>query len=97
MPNYAISDGSKIVNVIVADSKEIAESVSEMSAIETNGDPWIDWELYNNKWRSPSPFPSWQWNDSSWSWQPPIERPEPTEEYGWVWNENLLNWEKKYR
>lgn len=48
MPNYAIHNGQVITNVIVADSKEIAEESSGLLAIETNGQPWIGWVFDSN-------------------------------------------------
>lgn len=89
MPNYAISDGSKIINVIVADSKEIAEQVTGMTAIETSGEPWIDWTLEVEGWISPSPFPSWI-RDENNNWVAPVEYPEDGQEY--MWDENSQNW-----
>lgn len=53
MPNFAIHDGSTVVNVIVADSKEIAEEVTGMSALETEGEPWIGWTLTDGVWTAP--------------------------------------------
>ena len=55
MPNYAIKDGSVIVNVIVADTKEIAESVTSLEAIEvTEEQPiGIGWTLINDEWQIP--------------------------------------------
>jgi hypothetical protein len=90
VPNYAISDGSRIANVIVADSKEIAEEATGMTAIETSGEPWIDWTLESEGWRIPSPFPSWIWSDTEWV--SPV--PQPSEPgYIYTWNENSLSWD----
>ena len=55
MPNFAICDGSTIVNVIVADTQQIAEDVTGMTAIETTGDPWIGWVLVDGVWTDPNP------------------------------------------
>lgn len=55
MPNYAIKDGSVIVNVIVADTKEIAESVTNLEAIEVTEELplGIGWKLVNDQWQIP--------------------------------------------
>lgn len=53
MPNFAIHDGSTVVNVIVADSKEIAEEVTGLSAVEADGEPWIGWTLVDGVWTAP--------------------------------------------
>lgn len=76
MSNYAISNGSKIVNVVLADSKEVAEQATQMEAFETFGEPWIDWTLEPEGWRPPPPFPSWTWDDSAGNYEPPVPQPE---------------------
>lgn len=93
MPNYAISDGKKIVNVILADNINIAQEFSEMDAIETEGVPWIGWTLEEEGWRSPSPYPSWSWNGTEWV--APQEKPNVEGKF-FVWNEELLSWEEEY-
>lgn len=79
MPNYALHDGVTVVNVIIADSVAIAEDLSGLSAIETDGTPWMGWTMEAEGWRPPSPFPSWTWNGSMW--ESPVER--PTGDYAW--------------
>lgn len=54
MADFAISDGSTIVNVIVADSQEIAEQATSMTAIPTSpGGVWIGWTLVDGEWVAP--------------------------------------------
>lgn len=53
MANYAISDGTTIVNVIVADTQDVAEAVTGMTAIESSGVPWLGWTLVNGEWTAP--------------------------------------------
>lgn len=89
MPNYAISDGKKIVNVIVAESEKIAEEISGMHVVETTGSPWIDWTLEEEGWRPPQPYPSWSWSGESW--EAPVPYPEESGIY--LWNENIKNWQ----
>lgn len=88
MANYAISDGKEIINVIVADSKEIAEEITGMIAIETSGEPWIGWTLYNEKWIRPSPYTSWIWNGLDW------EAPVPKPGNNYHWDESSQTWVK---
>lgn len=54
MANFAIHDGHTVVNVIVAESAEIAEEVMGMQALETNGAPWIGWTLVDGEWVAPA-------------------------------------------
>lgn len=53
MNNYAIIDNKKIINVVVAESKEMAEQITGKEVIETTGAPWIDWILLNDVWTAP--------------------------------------------
>ena len=56
MPSYFISDGSQIINFILADTKEIAEQVTGMTAIRYEDAPQgmnIGWILVDNVWTSP--------------------------------------------
>jgi hypothetical protein len=41
--NFAIIENDKVINVISADSKEIAEQATGLQAVETTGQPWIGW------------------------------------------------------
>jgi hypothetical protein len=51
--NFAIIKDDKIINVILADSKEIAEEVTGLEALETSGEPWIDWTRSGDTWIKP--------------------------------------------
>lgn len=89
MPVYAVYENNVVINVIVAESKKIAEEVTGYSVIETEGTPWIDWELHEDGiWRSRQPFPSWQWNGEAWD--APVARPTDSNQY--VWDEESLSW-----
>ena len=54
MANFAIHDGLTVVNVIVAETAEIAEQVTGMSAFETDGHPWIGWTFVDGVWTAPA-------------------------------------------
>jgi hypothetical protein len=71
MTNFAIHNGSAVVNVIVADSQEIAEQVTGLQAVETTGEPWIGWELVDGEWVDPT---------STGELVQTIEDEDPTEE-----------------
>lgn len=40
--------------------------------------------------KSPSPFNSWKWNATEWTWKPPT--PYPTDGKAYEWNEAELTW-----
>jgi len=51
----------------------------------------------NDVFYGQSPFPSWILDTNTWLWEPPIERPDDTQDY--IWNEeayqsdNTTGWE----
>jgi hypothetical protein len=52
--NFLIIKNNKIVNVVVADTQEIAEEVTSLEAIEsTSSEPWIGWTRDNGVWSAP--------------------------------------------
>lgn len=53
MVNYAIIDNNEIVNVIVADSPEVAQQTTNKEVIETTGQPWIGWKRVDGQWINP--------------------------------------------
>lgn len=55
MSNYLIIENDKVVNVIVADSLEIAAELTGKEVIEsTSSEPWLDWTRLNNTWTAPA-------------------------------------------
>lgn len=86
MPDFAIHDGYTVVNVVVADSAEIAEVVTGLHAFETDGVPWLGWTLESEGWRRPAPFPSWTWDGSDYV--APVSDPGD----GSYWDEGSLSW-----
>jgi hypothetical protein len=75
MANFAIVDNNKVVNVIVADSKEIAEQITGQEAVEIiDNILWVDWERVNGEWFPPRPPKpesegNWEWNEIEQEWQ----------------------------
>lgn len=90
MAIFAVHDSGRVVNVVVADSAEVAEDVTGLSAIETDGVPWIDWTLHGNEWRPPTPFPSWTWDYSTGCYVAPIACPDDHAVY--FWDEEQGDW-----
>lgn len=81
MPHFAIHDGSVVVNVIVADTQLIAEEITALSAVETEGLPWTGYTLHGDEWRSPMPTPGvWEWDDAASAWIDVTPEPDPVAE-----------------
>jgi hypothetical protein len=96
MANFAVIDDKLIINIIVADSVEIAESVTNKTCVEVLDNRAVIGGTYENGiFIKPSPFPSWVL-DSNKDWIAPINIPEtdPEEKIKYTWNELTLNWVK---
>ncbi len=94
--NIAIIENGIVVNTIVCESIELAESITGLTAVEyTAEDPaGIDW-TYNStteEFRSPQPFPSWIYNEEIKQWEAPVEYPRDDKNY--LWKESSLSWEE---
>lgn len=88
MTKYALYNDKKIINVVIGDNKEDVEEATGMTALETDGSPWIDWELQvDGTWRPPAPYASWSWDGSDWN--APVPMPE---EGSWQWDEGSTSW-----
>ena len=53
MANYAIIENDKVINVILADTAEIAVEVTNMEVLETTGEPWMHWTRTDGVWTKP--------------------------------------------
>ena len=94
--NIAIIENGIVVNTIVCESVELAESLIGLTAVEytVENPAGIGW-TYNSttgEFRSPQPFPSWIYNEETKRWEAPIEYPVDDKNY--LWNESSLSWEE---
>lgn len=53
MANYAIIENDKVLNVIVADSAELAAELTGKEVIEATNGLWIDWTRTDGVWSAP--------------------------------------------
>lgn len=87
---FAVLDNENVINTIVAESKEIAEQITDKTCIEftleaaTPGGQYI-----NGVFIPPKPFPSFVLNDRN-EWEPPIKHPEDGKAYRW--DETQVAW-----
>lgn len=96
MGNFAIVSEGIVTNIIVADSKEIADQVTGLNCIEYTeenlayvGGDYIDGYFYNIQ-----PFPSFIRNGEG-GWVPPVEHPvfDESNPMYYVWNEETISWD----
>jgi hypothetical protein len=96
MATYAVIENGTVINVIVADSKEIAEQITEKTCIEYTEDSplGMGWYWLNEAggYIPPAPFETWTYDISSHSWVSPI--PMPIEEGKFfIWNREANLWD----
>lgn len=48
------------------------------------------YDIMNDVFYAPSPFPSWVLNESAWTWESPVPYPTDGKKYGW--DEPTLSW-----
>ena len=51
--NFAIIENDVVINVIIAESAEVAAEVTGKEVLETTGQPWIDWTRVDGVWSAP--------------------------------------------
>lgn len=95
MATYAVIENGTVINVIVADSKEIAEQVTEKECLEfTEANPLMPGATWNtdlSKYVNPKPEsnPSFVYDGNDWV--PPVAMPVEEGKY-FVWNEESVSW-----
>ena len=94
--NIAIIESGTVVNTIVCESVELAESITGLTAVEyTNENPaGIGWTYSNvtNKFIPIKPYNSWILNEEINQWEAPTQYPNDEKEY--VWNESTISWDE---
>jgi hypothetical protein len=53
MANYAIIEDNKVINVIIADSAELAAELTGKEVVEATDGLWIDWTRTDGVWSAP--------------------------------------------
>ena len=88
-----ISEENSVINLIIADSKQIAEQVTGLTCVEYTEDApaYIGGDYVNGYLYGLQPFSSWT-RDGKGSWVAPINKPDSTNSY--VWDEPTLSWVK---
>jgi len=92
MGTYAVVEDAKVTNVIVAESREIAEDVTGHICVEyTEADPaGIGWDYDGEMFISPRPFASWTFDRATKTWNAPVPMPK---DGLYTWNETTGSWD----
>jgi hypothetical protein len=97
MKKFAIIEENIVTNIIICDSKELAEQITEKVCIEITDQPADIGGTYDGTNFIPKkPFNSWIL-DSNNQWTAPVEYPaanpeEPTTGT-YVWDEETISWQ----
>lgn len=89
--NFAVIENGIVENIIVADSKEIAEEITGYTCISyTDEKPALIGGVYDGvDFIAPQPFPSWNLNSKK-IWEAPVAYPKDKKNY--QWNEETTSW-----
>lgn len=94
MAKFAVLDGENVINVIVADSKEVAEEVTGKTCIEfatENAD--IGGTYTNGTFIKRKPYASWILNSFN-EWEAPVQVPvyDKDNPKNYIWDETTVSW-----
>jgi len=76
----SLSDNEFWVSSSVTDTKKLADINDK-------------YDVDNNTFTSPKPYPSWTFNNTTWKWEAPIAMPSQTNEEVYAWNEENQTWD----
>lgn len=85
----AVLAGKSVVDVILADSAEVAEALTGRICVESeNASIGFIYDEELGVVLPPKPFESWLLNEEQTDWIAPVEKPEGD----FVWDEEALDW-----
>lgn len=91
MPNFAVLDGKKVLNTIVAESKTIAEEATGKTCIEYTTEPAETGGTYENgRFIKIKPYSSWILNEE-FNWVAPVPYPDDLLK-SYYWSEETVSW-----
>jgi hypothetical protein len=90
MPNYAIIINDLVTNVVLADSKSIAEELNPGAVVvdASINSLGVGHFKEGTVWYPKKPFNSWVWSESRWF----APKPYPTDDKIYNWDESVLDW-----
>lgn len=94
MANFAVIEDGVVVNVILADSKSIAEEITGKTCVAYTTEPAEPGGTYiNKKFIKRKPYPSWV-SDGDDGWVAPIDKPafDPENPKFYTWDESSTGW-----
>jgi hypothetical protein len=91
--NFAVIEEGIITNIICADSKQIAQTVTGKTCVQYADDEivYVGGSYDGVNFIPPKPFPSFTYNTVTKLWDAPT--PYPTDGKNYKWSEETLSWE----
>lgn len=96
MKNFAVINDTNIVNVIVCESKALAEEITGLTCVEfTSESAEVGGTYVDGSFIPVKPYPSWIFIDNAWT--SPVSLPDvgdtpPFKSYSW--NEETTSWDE---
>jgi hypothetical protein len=91
---YAKIENNIVENIIVCDDSVIHEiKGNHIEVLEKYGNVNVgcEYNIEKDKFKLVNVHESWTFNEESFEWEAPIQKPEGT---GWLWNEYSQEWFK---
>ena len=54
----------------------------------------VDWNYDGVGFFPPKPFDSWNLNDTTYLWEPPVDYPSDYDGFNYIWNESSKSWDE---
>lgn len=97
MAKYAVVDGKNVINIIEADSVELAESITGFKCVEYTTEPAEPGGTYEDgHFIRVKPYPSWVLNEH-YDWEPPVpifEQKDLENPVMYIWDEDTISWKE---
>lgn len=96
---YAVMDADGIVTNIVIGADEnsadvlrimLPDAADIILTTDATGPAYIGGDKFKGKFRLPQPYPSWTFDEQSWTWNAPVPYPQDNALY--VWDEEQGSW-----
>lgn len=89
--NIAIIENEKVVNVVYGEAEAVSAIYpNSVPETELTGVAWIGAKFNGEKFEPRQPYPSWLWDEETFTYHPPTVKPEGA----YVWVEEELQWEE---
>lgn len=94
---FAVIENNVVKDTVISDEQEILrffypEADAIIPVTEETGPASAGFEYRNKKFIPISPFVSWVFNETTWTWEAPAPKPElQSGEYAY-WDESKLSW-----